>query len=79
MIDQCDGQEDLKSSLKAARNPSQVLNNMLFTLVHFVAREKCDNKKSMRKQHNTKTQKKTKAVDKMLRSAKSLAPWLTEI
>ena len=48
MIDQCDGQEDLKSSLKAARNPSQVLNNMLFTLVHFVAREKCDNKKSMR-------------------------------
>ena len=63
MIDQCDGQEDLKSSLKAARNPSQVLNNMLFTLVHFVAREKCDNKKinEKLKQHNTKTTKKHKS------------------
>ena len=64
MIDQCDGQEDLKSSLKAARNPSQVLNNMLFTLVHFVAREKCDNKKinEKLKQHNTEKTKKTKKL-----------------
>ena len=60
MIDRRDGQEDLKSSLKAARNPSQVLNNMLFSLVHFVAREKCDNKKINEKfkQHNTENTKK---------------------
>ena len=65
MIDHCDGQEDLKSSLKAARNPSQVLNNMLFTLVHFVAREKCDNKKinEKLKQHNTEKTKKQKSCE----------------
>ena len=65
MIDQCDGQEDLKSSLKAARNPSQVLNNMLFTLVHFVAREKCDNKKVNEKfkQHTTENTKKQKSCE----------------